>query len=311
MNLRKSFLDNPVLIKHIRSRLRRQHLMPPLIMALVIASTICWGSLALESGRRLTGLAFLLIVQSGILFVGGSSQVGLAVAQARTAGILDFHRISPQHPFSLAVGFILGGPILEWVLFAAMTPFALVLGLVSRGEPLGLLAIYLDTVVVALLYHTISMAAGLVGRAPNRQNYLGVLFLLMVLYSFLGRWMSTAGSPGFLTTIPVVSTALSDLNREALLFGIPVPVLLHSLLHQLFLLGVALLAATRKMRQEQAPFLSKRQALGAFVGVALLAASSLIETIRQQPAPTLPESRNGGLAYFHFLLWLAATVLLL
>ena len=49
--------DNPILVKHVRSRLRRRHLFPSIIAVMIVASCMLWGALA--AGHVKDGGAFL------------------------------------------------------------------------------------------------------------------------------------------------------------------------------------------------------------------------------------------------------------
>lgn len=73
------WLDNPILVKHVRSRLRCQ----PVVSSLVVIQTLClcvlWAGFQLNI--FITGGAFelLVLLQAIILIVMGSSQVSSAV----------------------------------------------------------------------------------------------------------------------------------------------------------------------------------------------------------------------------------------
>ena len=109
------WLDNPIFIKHMRSRLRRQPLVSAIVITVVLCGCITWAGFQLDS--FITGGAFgaLFALQAVILAIMGSTQVGTSVSSARASGILDFHRVSPLSATELVLGFFFGAPIREYL----------------------------------------------------------------------------------------------------------------------------------------------------------------------------------------------------
>jgi hypothetical protein len=70
------WLDNPVFVKHVRSRLRAQPLASSVVIVLVLCVCVTWGGFVLDGFR--TGGAFgtFLALQTVILAIMGASQVG-------------------------------------------------------------------------------------------------------------------------------------------------------------------------------------------------------------------------------------------
>ena len=118
------WLDNPIFVKHLRSRLRAQPLGAAMVVVLVLCICIAWGGYQLDAYHNGGAFGALLALQAVILIVMGASQVGSSVSAARASGILDFHRVSPLTPGELTIGFFFGAPIREYVLFACTLPFA-------------------------------------------------------------------------------------------------------------------------------------------------------------------------------------------
>lgn len=255
--------ENPLIVKHCRSRLRGQQLGPAMVGVVVVAILILWGAIASRSLQAGGGFVTLLFLQGAILFLGGSSQVAASVAHARDSGILDFHRISPQSPRSLALGFLIGGAVREWILFGCTLPFSLLCAVLGPPGILGWLLILLDMVVVALLYHAMAVVAGLVSPKTKGANSSVVGIILML------HWLFVGFGPGLLTIVPTVRDVM-DWGRFGLpaptFFGAPSGELLLSLLHQIPLLIFIFIAAERRMRHERAYFYPKPLAVG-FLGI--------------------------------------------
>ncbi|HLQ46207.1 MAG TPA: hypothetical protein VK137_15805, partial [Planctomycetaceae bacterium] len=114
--------DNPILIKHVRSRLRRTHRTSLVLVVVIICGCLLWGGL-----QQGIGLQQVIGLQQGGLFVTyfalqglclhviGMSQVASSIGQVNDSGVLDFHRISPLPPMTTALGFVLGAPIREYL----------------------------------------------------------------------------------------------------------------------------------------------------------------------------------------------------
>jgi hypothetical protein len=253
MSLSALLLDNPILVKHARSRLRRQQLLPAIAGVVVIAALITWGAVAADIVRNGAGFWMILTLQIAILFLGGTVQVASSVAYSRDSGILDFHRISPVRPLALTLGFLLGGPIREYVLYACTLPFALVFVGMGSPSPLGFLMVLADTLVLALLFHSAALLAGLVA-ARSRGVGGGIVALILVLH------MASGVPPlGLFTLTPLCQQAITGRSDIPIptFFGLPVPPFPLSLLHQLPVLFFLLAAAVRKMRHERAFLFSK------------------------------------------------------
>jgi len=290
--------QNPLLVKHLRSRLRNQQLVPFLVVIVLVCGCIMWGVSVTNTFKD--GVAFILLafLQGALLLLVGTSEVASAVAGAKHSGTLDFHRISPQSPVATAVGFILGAPIREWVLVAATLPFSLAAVLLGPPGLDGLLITLLVLVPSALLFHTL---AALAGAAAPRLRGAGswVTVLVIILH---------AGSPlqsGLFTIVPTMTKLMSPdakLPIRDSFFGVALPVAVLSLVHILPVMVLLFLAAVRKMKSDFMPVYSKPQAV-AFQGVLAVLALGDVVGLRLEDAPGL-----AGLIAIYFLV-LAAIVL--
>ena len=101
--MNQRLLDNPLLVKHARSRLRRQHVVPMLIALVLICGCVMWGGYADSELQNAGAFSFLLLIQGIVLMLAGSAQVASAVRQANTSGMLDFHRASPLPAWDLTI----------------------------------------------------------------------------------------------------------------------------------------------------------------------------------------------------------------
>lgn len=300
MTFQALFRDNPLLIKHARSRLRTQQIVPYMIVVGLVCGCILWG---VASGNAFKdGAAYLgiLLVQAGLLLLVGTSEVATAVASARESGTLDFHRISPQPPSAIAVGFIIGAALREWVMFAVTLPFSLVAIAFGPPGPLGLLATLVVLVCSALLFHTLAALAG--ATSPRARGVSGGLMFLVFLLHSSGGW--------FFTVIPTVTQLLSpekDIIFRDLFFGVKLPLALHSLLHILPVLALLFVATVRKLQSEVAPVYSKRQAMVFQAVLSLLVLGDVLGLTQQDLQGLAPLIAVYALFILGCLLLLAVT----
>lgn len=136
-----------------------------------------------EEAHQRTALPLLLLIQAMILFVAGTGQVAGGMTSERDDGMVDYQRLAPMTPLAKTVGYLIGLPVREWVMFAATLPFT---GLIlwhgkvpfSDWGPVAL--IFLTSV---LLYHLTGLVTGTVLK-NRRWAFLlcmGMVFLLYVL----------------------------------------------------------------------------------------------------------------------------------
>ena len=89
----RDWIDNPIFIKHVRSRLRRQPLAAGVVVVVVLCMCIVWAGY--ENDAFLNGRAFewLVVLQGIILIIMGASQISAAVGGATAVG---HPRLSPR-----------------------------------------------------------------------------------------------------------------------------------------------------------------------------------------------------------------------
>jgi hypothetical protein len=258
------WLDNPVLIKHVRSRLRRRHLLPSLVVVLILGLCILYGGHVLGGFNNGGAFGTLLALQGIVLAIMGATQVSASVGGARESGILDFHRVTPQPPWTTTLGFFLGAPIREYMLFAATLPVAL--ACVALGTPGvgGFLQLTVLLVVSAWLLHALAMLNALVLKNPRSASRGAVVLVLLI----------AIASSGLIVRLDEV---LADVGEAPTLsfFGVALPWLVVVLLYQVAALTFLLIATTRKMASERAHALSKPQAVACMAVVTVLVLGGL------------------------------------
>src|SRR5262245_42778750 len=104
----RPWLDNPILVKHVRSRLRQPQLVPPVTVLVVCELLLVWYGVSNNAFADRRVFLINVAIQGVILIILGAAQVGATLASARESVILDFHRISPLSPWTITLGFFLG-----------------------------------------------------------------------------------------------------------------------------------------------------------------------------------------------------------
>ena len=87
MTVQQLLTDNPILVKHVRSRLRRTLLLPAIAATVLLCAMILWIAVASDSIRNGIAFGFLVVLQGGVLFLGGASQVGTSVCAGESVQI--------------------------------------------------------------------------------------------------------------------------------------------------------------------------------------------------------------------------------
>jgi hypothetical protein len=256
----RDWLDNPILVKHVRTRLRKHSLAASVAVVVALCLCIMWAGYQLNWFA--TGHAFecLYMLEAIILVVIGSSQIGSAVAGARLSGILDFHRISPLKPRAITLGFFFGAPTREYVMFAATLPFAAVC--LSFGAPTvgPLCQLLIAMIALAWFFHGMTLLNSLLAKPrPSARGTVAVtVFLIFIVVNSLrmSRVMPSAW--------------LFEGDQRLSFFGLSLPWLVVVLAYVAAALWFIDRATCRKMESERNHALSKPQALAALATTGVL-----------------------------------------
>ncbi len=256
--------DNPIIVKHVRSRLRAAQLIPGIIVVLCLASLFTWIGFYFNSFYNGTTLGILSSIAFLILVIGGSNQVANAVGSAKESGILDFHRVSPLSPWLVTLGFFLGAPIREYLLSAILIPFMILGASQSTIGISSLLPALVPTLLTAWLMHALSILVALVAKKPKTASVGVIVLMLLLLWGGTATY-STFRGPRMMQSGTEIDPGGTDffgarLSNNAFLF-------LYEGAATLFLL----IAATRKMRADRAMPYSKAESVACMVTVIVLA----------------------------------------
>lgn len=257
--------DNPIILKQSRVRLKRSSLLSWMMMIFVICSALLWMEFEFGNQRYDRSAGYMLGGMVFMLLIVGSQQIGMMVATTRATGMIDFHRLSPQSPQSLYLGFLLGGTIREYLLAAFAIPFLVLACILYQTSLIGLAILLLALLVLTLLMHSLSIVSAMLVKAPNANAAKGAAWGVFAAMGFLG---------------PLLSGSMA-INRAA---NEPPPVSFFGFRGNIFLvfacIGIVVLvfliiAGIRRMVDDNRPSLTKKQAILAFF-LAILAGISLM-----------------------------------
>jgi hypothetical protein len=253
-------LDNPIFIKHVRSRLRIQPLATSIVVVLVFCLCIAWAGYRLRTFQDGRAFEYLLMLQGILLMIMGASQVSAAVGGAKNSGILDFHRVSPLTSTELTLGFFFGAPIREYVLFACTLPFSALCLAMGVPSVYGFLQFMVLLFATAWVFQGMALLNALAFKVSGSSRGAVVLVLFFVVWIVNGLRMGRA----------IPTAAVFDEDPRLSFFGWQLPWLGVVLLYQVPLLFFLFLAGRRKMDSARNHPLSKPQAVAALVTVATL-----------------------------------------
>jgi hypothetical protein len=256
----RNHLENPILVKHLRSRLRKEPLIASIVVVMVLCVCIVWASHQVVSfpARYATGVLFTL--QVIILAIMGTAQVTSSISGARASGILDFHRVSPLSPSELTLGYFFGAPIREYLLFGCTLPFSALFMLAGSLSLRGFTQLMIVLITTTWILHGLSLLSGLISNVKLNSSVGGTGAVVLVF--FFGGPLIAGG---------IFSSQFVDRADRLTLYGISLPWLAVVLVYEVAVLYFVFLATRRRMESERIHPLSKPQAIAALATLAVLA----------------------------------------
>ena len=211
--------SNPIFRRYCCSRLRVRGAGVSIFLAVLLGGfffaifrlgALNRAGLSVEDAERVP-LIPLFILQAFILFVLGTAQVAGGMTAERDEGVIDYQRLIPMSPLAKVVGYLLGLPVREWVMFMATLPFT-IWGLAKGGvEPVVWMRLYGVLLSSALLYHFTGLITGTVVR-NRRWAFLTSIGLVLCLYTVVPQ-LAKIGLVTFkyLTIVPIFEESLPSL----------------------------------------------------------------------------------------------------
>lgn len=301
--------DNPILVKHLRSRLRQPQITYLLFVVFVICAFILWSGFAGVGFELGIPFVLLFLLQGCALHLVGTSQVASSIGQVNDSGILDFHRISPLPPTTTALGFVLGAPIREYLVALAALPFALLAAILGRPGIVGFITATLVLLTTTWLFHLLAMTAGLLApRGKTRGTNMGLAFFIVVASLGSSTIHSGLPLPGMLTAGPALIEAMSGplaagvQGKLPTFFGVPLPLFLQSLCYQLPLIVFLAIPVARRMRSSEVPLYSKSTAIAFLAAISVLNMGGIVGQVNIQANQVIPSLLYLNAVFAMFLI---------
>jgi hypothetical protein len=289
--------ENPELVRYIRVHTRKGKatsyytLFLVLCLACVVVNLVAWQYYgAYRSLETCFRSVFFQIVGANflLLLVVGSHACGESVAQERQSNTLEFQRITGMNPYVLALGKILGVPLVHYLLAVVGMPFTMLCVLSGGVSILGFVAAYLVLAASGLFFSSLSTLMSSFRRETSSRGKTSPVVLVIMLL-WMGPWffMATIRGPwgsallgrgaNVLTCLlpfhSLYAVAQGDVSQyRVALFGVEVNGVLMTLVLNLLLFLFFWAGTARRIGSDSRPVWSKAQLLaGSLVTFGLLA----------------------------------------
>ena len=284
-------VNNPILMRYRRSRLRRRKLIPWALLVLIVSLFVVGLLVAVSKNsdipmRELArlGLVIIIVLQSLMLLFLGTGAVAVGIIQESAEGMVEYQRLTPMTPLAKIVGYVFGLPIREYVLASLQFPFVFLTAWLGDIAWDSLTRFYLILFMAGVLYHLTGMVVGTVARKKfiaGRTAQLMVFLLYVVLprFAHLGFIFLL-----YLTVLPAWYEQASPYLPQGAEFANWVPGLGYevpwffwefgptgfSFFIQGALIFVLMVILARRWRDAQAHLMANHFAVLVFAGIALL-----------------------------------------
>ena len=174
------FLSNPELIRNVRAHLRGDRMLAVAGICAVLSLAVGF-SMAYSAGSREWGLEFLRLAvgaQAFVLLIMGGLIVLQAIQWEKHANTFDFQRLTRLSSVELALGKLLGAPILAYFIALCLMPAAIVGAAAGHARLSFVLAGYAVLVLGAITFHAFALLLSLV----IARGIGGAAVLLFLLY---------------------------------------------------------------------------------------------------------------------------------
>jgi hypothetical protein len=277
-----SLWQNPELQRHVRGRLRKGRIVGGLVLYIGILLLIIYVSLQMHEGDLpILGrmLYFLLLgIQFFVSYIIGTVICAGSIASEREKQSYDLIRMVPAQPYAMALGRLLGTPILSYLLMGITLPVSLLCLLVG-GIDLGL---FLTTQLVLLVGGLGIHSVGLLISAQAPRAQAANALSLLTLFVFAGLF--SLPQLNFLHPMTYLSLAnQQQVLSEVTFFGWALPHLVLAVGVSLFLVIWGLVGVARNLEQEDNRAFSRGQSLGFYASFAFLLTGLFWKNLTELP----------------------------
>jgi hypothetical protein len=183
------FWENPEFIRHVRADLRGPRAITMATVTLVICALVglsCWSG-SKDLNEFFGFFHFWLVgIQFTVLGLWCASACGHAISRERDLKTFDFLRTTRLTAGELAVGKILGAPIMAYFVTACSLPISIIAGILGGISAATLAGIYLLLIVFALFSSVVGLWVSLLVEKSNAAAAVALIMLATGMgFSFL------------------------------------------------------------------------------------------------------------------------------
>jgi hypothetical protein len=182
----KLLFDNPEFVRNARIQLRPGRMLAAAVICAVISITV-WASMVdapegPSTMDHLTGpgavFALILYFQITVLLIGGGIYCLQSVHREKDLNSFDYQRVTRLTSLELAIGKLLGAPILAYFVVLCLMPVALIGAIRGHVPPLIVLEAYVLLLLGSITFHALALLISvLLGRGTAA---LAILFFLAI-----------------------------------------------------------------------------------------------------------------------------------
>ena len=292
----------PIIAKCFHERCRLAMVVAWGVITVLIVAALSMGTYLAETERfdvssveAARAIIFpVIILQAAILMFFGTGAVAYGIANERDSGVLDYQRMTPMSIPAKLIGYLIGLPIREYILFTLTLPF-LIFAVVRGGFSWTVVAhFYLIFFMSVIVYHFTGLVSGMVTPKARRAAVFAQIFVVILYFGLTNLSHLGLTFFEFLTIRPalfgLVVEEVQRLNGEVIRFprgmtgldsfrDIPLfNTTLHPTVYTMIVQGGLVLSmwhvVARKWRSEEAPAFSKLGAAAFILGTSTLALGS-------------------------------------
>jgi hypothetical protein len=176
------FWRNPELVRHARAKLRLPRAFGVLLavsIAHALLAVAVWSHIGQDPRFFRVLYTAILAMQSLVFLAWCASACGRAIPAEREARTYDYLRLTRLTPRELALGKLLGEPIVAYVALACSIPFGLTAGILAGYHPLATGTTYLLILATGLFVCVLALVASIfLGRGGGLAAAIAVVLQL-------------------------------------------------------------------------------------------------------------------------------------
>lgn len=300
--------DNPELVRYVRVGTRKGKA-TAIYMVFLLACVVCVVANVAAHSQYLAyastaacfrSIFFQIVVTNFVLvLIFGAHACGESISQERQADTLEFQRLTGMSAYRLALGKILGCPLIHYLLAVVGMPFTMLCVIAGGVSMTGYLATYALLVVSGMMFSSAAALLSSFRRGKTTKGRTSPVVLLVLLLIFGPAWFSISfrlsgmarpGGLAFYTCLlpyhSLVAVGRGSLGAyQVSLFGTTVNGIVATLVINTLLFLFCWAGTARRMASDSQPVWSKKQLIVSSAVLYLLMAGMVWSAMVVGPSP--------------------------